>query len=810
MADEATNWDQRLAVFADGDAQPLDRNKVAGPGSEKWIANYQPGALIELGAKPQLDVWWSYNYAVSIGSSTSGSRGAFALGLNYDWSKFGNDSGALVDFTGGSDKILNSVNPNGNQVASPQSLDDAADMLTAMETLIGQWQGQFGKWATEIGGSDSDLQGEAAGLFRATMEAAQRSLKDTQDYLLNGAVAQALRNSGNQLRQTTSSLQNTFWAFMNDRLSMPVNHLHDVFFEAMNSMPPLAGTAVPWDQNATDFLSEKLVSPTYGSPKDPAFWDKIENEAKKRWLDNVRDKLDTPSAGPMQQLSSSYFTTAGQFRPINTAFTLQLNKDDSQTYLTPKDSGGGATPPGSGSTPPPGGGAMSPDDVNPFTGGNDGNKGADQQGDLPPGGKGTGGGDADLDGTNPLGEGGDGKNPLGGGDGGKNPADGEGGDGKQGDAGAQAALMHFNNGQGGDSLQNKLAEQNKGGAGAGAGTGTGIGLGPNSGGTGGGTTALSPKGEQLRDKDGNPITLPPGAKVDPKTGAVTDRDGKAVMGPDKKPLVLPKGSKTGPLGGGEGGGGTNGPNNAKNAANQAEEAERQLRRLQTSVNTSGGGGFGAGDHTVGYDEHGNLVLPKGAKVDAHGNLVGADGKPLTNPYGSKLSVPPGSKINSDGTITDPRGKSITESSGGLKARNPANGEETWNPPRRLSTGSSAESGLTSPKGVGSGLRRMVDSNGNTVGETGVSTGISRRARAAMGEEGAQQAQEMRAAQAAAAESRAMGRAGSGSSTPMVPPMGGGAGGGGGQSGDRQRNVWLAEDEEVWGTDPDIAPGVIGR
>ncbi len=41
-------------------------------------------------------------------------------------------------------------------------------------------------------------------------------------------------------------------------------------------------------------------------------------------------------------------------------------------------------------------------------------------------------------------------------------------------------------------------------------------------------------------------------------------------------------------------------------------------------------------------------------------------------------------------------------------------------------------------------------------------------------------------------------------------MGGGAGGGQGAGADRQRNVWLSEDEEVWGTDPDTAPGVIGR
>jgi hypothetical protein len=45
--------------------------------------------------------------------------------------------------------------------------------------------------------------------------------------------------------------------------------------------------------------------------------------------------------------------------------------------------------------------------------------------------------------------------------------------------------------------------------------------------------------------------------------------------------------------------------------------------------------------------------------------------------------------------------------------------------------------------------------------------------------------------------------------PFLPPMGG-MGGGGGQEKDRERSTWLAEEEAVWGTDPDCAPAVLGR
>ena len=45
--------------------------------------------------------------------------------------------------------------------------------------------------------------------------------------------------------------------------------------------------------------------------------------------------------------------------------------------------------------------------------------------------------------------------------------------------------------------------------------------------------------------------------------------------------------------------------------------------------------------------------------------------------------------------------------------------------------------------------------------------------------------------------------------PMMPPMGG-MGGGTEKDDGRERTTWLAEEEEVWGTDPDVAPAVIGR
>jgi hypothetical protein len=57
-----------------------------------------------------------------------------------------------------------------------------------------------------------------------------------------------------------------------------------------------------------------------------------------------------------------------------------------------------------------------------------------------------------------------------------------------------------------------------------------------------------------------------------------------------------------------------------------------------------------------------------------------------------------------------------------------------------------------------------------------------------------------------------GSSGDGSGVPFFPPMmgGGGAGGGGEKPQERERQTWLSEDEEIWGTRVGVRSGAIGR
>ncbi|MFF8716491.1 hypothetical protein ACF07T_34430 [Streptomyces sp. NPDC015184] len=290
---------------------------------------------------------------------------------------------------------------------------------------------------------------------------------------------------------------------------------------------------------------------------------------------------------------------------------------------------------------------------------------------------------------------------------------------------------------------------------------------------------------------GSSLTVPAGSRIDPKTGAVTDAKGKPVLGADGKPLVVPPGSTIGSGG---------------RIVPPATTGPKQPTLPNGST---------TGDLTRGFrvDAEGNVLVPKGTKVDAQGNLIGPDGKPLTNIYGGKLTVPPGSRVNPDGTLTDPQGKHITESSNNLRTRTPRTVEELLNGQRRPSTTSGDLFGGS--KSTTDAVRKLVDSNGNAIREpVSMVSGLSNRARAALGlppvptvttavNSGVP-------TQSLGALGRTVQTTGTGG-TPFMPPMGmGGGAPGGGSGADRQRNVWLSEDEEVWGTESGTGTGVIGR
>ncbi|MGW6688106.1 hypothetical protein [Streptomyces sp. NPDC054961] len=296
------------------------------------------------------------------------------------------------------------------------------------------------------------------------------------------------------------------------------------------------------------------------------------------------------------------------------------------------------------------------------------------------------------------------------------------------------------------------------------------------------TNLLDKNGKPVLGKDKKPVMVPVGSVIG-KDGKVRDSKGNLVLGADGKPLVAPPGSKV------------------KEQA-PPHPAPSPLDQIK---------------------------LPEGSKVDPSGTLVDAKGKPLLDSNGNPYALPKGASVKHDGVLVDAQGRPIDRMSqllantehALLDSRTSAR-PGTSSPyvpevrgPLDLSVGGS-HSGLGSVPGLGSGAGGLSGTGGaKGSGATSAIAGptmLSDRAMAMTNSSAppGTEADRAKAAEEAAKQLAAQQQTQSG---PMMPPMGGagaGAGAGAGGQKDRQRTTWLSEDEDTWGTDTGTVSGVIGR
>ncbi|MCX4678610.1 hypothetical protein OG413_25435 [Streptomyces sp. NBC_01433] len=711
-------WEEILAMFHDGTTKLPDRNLVAGAGAKKWITREKNGQWFDGTPADKAKDWGLDGYHAFHFPKRKGEKWLM-FGFGYNWTDFGNDGGALAEFTGAPGPIFGSVVSGTNKDANAAMSRKASEILNNMAVWTDGWSSKFNEWAEKVGNGSEELQGESAELFEAVLLAVKRSLQETQSFYLGGAITENLVAVSEQLWTTIGVLRKNSWDWFDKletvgtgieaheagSIAMAFTHLNSQFLKAMSTQNPLSDH-----------------DPTVSGPN----WGAIEAAAKTSWLDGVKTELDDRSAQTMVDLATAYDRASGKLSDANSVvkptFTISLTDEEQKNfYGDTGDTSGGA-------------------------GGGDDNDILTKLKEM-------------------FGAGGDGA----GGDGGGTGGGAGGGDGGDLGLGGPPPVT----GPSGSTSGTNLPKTSN------------LGLGP--------PPVTGPSGGTSGTGGGGSLTVPAGSRIDPKTGAVTDSKGKAVLGADGKPLIVPPGS-------------TIGPGGKIISPSTVGPKPPTLPSGSTS-----------GDLTRGFgvDAEGNVIVPKGTKVDAQGNLIGADGKPLTNTYGGKLSVPPGSRINADGTISDPQGKHITESSNNLKTRNPKTLDELLNGQRRPNTSSGDLFGGS--KAASENLRKLFENNGNANREpTSVVSGISNRARTAMGLPAIPAVPPVQG-NVPTQSLGTLGRGGAGGATgsgmPFMPPMGmggGGAPGGGGSGGDRQRNVWLSEDEEVWGTEPGTGTGVIGR
>jgi hypothetical protein len=278
------------------------------------------------------------------------------------------------------------------------------------------------------------------------------------------------------------------------------------------------------------------------------------------------------------------------------------------------------------------------------------------------------------------------------------------------------------------------------------------------GGSGAGSedTVDGPNGQPLDDAAGDPLLVPAGSTID-SSGEVIGPNGQPVLGADGKPITVPKGS---------------------------------------TIGQSDGAG-------------GNVVVPQGSKINPNGTVTAPNGKEVLDANGNPLVLAKGSTIGADGTVLGPNGKTVSMSSQLLTDQEQAlagagtslvttGGGGTLTTPY---SGAVSTVGGGEITGTGASLSQAALDSGTSLdglSNLGLSQATPTSGGDATGTAGA----------ATAASTGTTAAAQSGDEMPMMPSMGGGGGQQNGQ--DRQRTTWLAEEEEVWGTDVGAVSGTIGR
>ncbi|WP_327176495.1 hypothetical protein OG599_15090 [Streptomyces sp. NBC_01335] len=769
------DWETVLGYFAAAGTTVQARDDIGTDGGPSWFASHgvYPQADPEHNFDGEFDVWWSYNWT------------ALDKTYSYVWGVKLDD--ALLRTGPGTDTTLKhwlnqgelTLGPilddsRGNGTTSLDSFGAATEMIRGMDALIGEWGSTMESWSKQVG-DGTDFSGSAADAFERALTDLQLATAKLRAEMAAETVVAALGDARNTLYGVLYNLRQDNAEYLADRLSLPVNATHDAVQAAPVKVDPGTVTTTTSSFGSIVTSSTVITPPTVTSGglkvDSQEYWDRIQSAAKALWTGRVNTLLDAPAASNIAQLNSAYGAVSANLTTASPRGELLPSGESSviSSLGSPVDT---STPGGDGTVP---------------TG---------EEADIP-GGTDT---DATTDtGTVPTGSAGDLTDPLGAG------ADGDLDNSSLTDTSPVSTTTTTPTG--GGNLDLAAADQNA--------QNTAAGL-------------LTPGTSTTTTTTGTPGTTPDGALAQEM---VVGADGQPVLGSDGNPVLVPRGSVINPDGTITAPGGSTVTNAAGKAVkvpsgSKLEDAEKVVDAEGEPVLRNG--------QTV--------TAPQGSRINADGTITTPDGATLTGSDGRSVVVPEGSTLVPATTTTAPD----SSLSGALGSLGPSGSTVTSG---STGTGTGTGGTLHEASAASSALQRLATSSSGSLnpassryaaaaeeayglGSTGRSsavptggagvatTGMSSRAKAA----GASLAEEEvaltsrsglagksgLAAETAAEEAAMMGRTATTSgSSPMVPPMGGAGAAGGQGQGDRARQTWLDEDEDVWGTAEVGTPGVIG-
>jgi hypothetical protein len=747
-----------------------------------------------------------------------------------------------------------------------QSLVDLQTAINGFATWTGDTADSMNNWAGRLDSDETGFRGKAAYLIQWRVQTNGDGLTDTHEQVTTRhgrALADIVGDAATELKNFNQSMSK-FWDIASpDMRTLPGLLLRETITKVYNHLIA-KGLQVGVGGYQLDLINEtqgkaaveqyindSLAAYPDGDLKSAATWKKINDDILNSVLSEVK-QLDAQAQPAMQKLADKYNLASSAL----VALTDPPTKTAPQPNLTdPNGQSGNQTITVTTDPPPDGGGGGPNVDGNPGGDGGpnvDGNPGGDGGGPNVDGNPGGDGGGPNVDG-NPGGGGNDPNvtdapggstsgvpsltdSPDGSTSGVPNLTDSPGGGGN-GDLGSNGTPgggdLGTNGANGGDPANGgafapALATPPVGGAGGGLGGGLGGG-----GTTGTGDDTAAPGADGAFDENtdgGGGVIAPP-----PDGGAA---DSQLPPGADSSATSLPPG-------GGAPGDDANGDGGQGVAASAVPaNGGGSLPSLGDTGGAGGGGGATAGFGATPPDG-GGAVPPLG----------GADGNPADGGAGGLPSLG-GTPANGGGSVSPPGGAGGVGGTppggggsvpslgggggGGLPANGGAGGLGSPGADSHLPGGFGADPGSGFGNGAGASLGPGGGAGGGAGGLGGGLGGLGGLGRggagggaggfggglggaggglggAGLGAGGGAGGSGLSglpmtgSGGTPGANGASPDSGGSPGGVPFFPPMMGGAGGAAaGQPQERERQTWLSEDEDVWGTRVDVGSGVVGR
>lgn len=330
---DTQQWELANSLFVPTDAEVVYRDAVAGPGSPKWVTggdaiilNYPPptathgltykelnayAVFLFTGAGVQSRPVAPHDSNFAFGNTTYDPDDYVVAGIKLDNQALelpGDSPMRRFERLFVSLNPLINYNPAANDVASRRTFWNTEPVIIGVGKWANHWANEFNRYADEMNVESGNWEGSAAGQFAALLREFEKLLREVHREINPGgsatSVPRAIGDGVLAMEKALNELYKGHAAFYSsDGMWLPSYQVFDALQEHYKGVD----NVVRIENDAPVFKE-----PRY-DPRNSAMWDAVDAEAKRRWLERVKDILDPVGKSVLGVIRSQYGASAEVF-----------------------------------------------------------------------------------------------------------------------------------------------------------------------------------------------------------------------------------------------------------------------------------------------------------------------------------------------------------------------------------------------------------------------------------------------------------------------------------------------------------------